>query len=199
MRYFAIPFDEICINLRAPDRKERIFAHSPSGKVPALVVRPEFVVWDSLAILEFLADRHGDKSFWPRDSEARAVARCVSAEMHAGFNTLRDLMPMDFLTVSPKEVEHETLALNIQRVLKIWRDVRRTYGSDGPFLFSDFSIADAMYAPVASRFRTYLTDLTAFGDDGTGARYIETLFAMPEMQAWASGAKDELAQATAGN
>ena len=187
-----IPFEEVRINLRAPDAKEKILAHSPAGKVPVLWAG-DLMVWDSLAILEFLADRHPEKGLWPADPDARAVARSVSAEMHSGFQPLREHCPMKFLGVEPKAEHPEAVQANLRRVVELWKDSRNRFGGDGPFLFSTFSVADAMYAPVASRLRTYVTDLGEFGDDGTAAAYIDTLFALPAMAEWAEGAKAELA------
>lgn len=193
MKRFSIPFEEIRINLRAGDRKTKIFAHSPSGKVPALYAG-NLMIWDSLAILEYLADRHPDLGFWPQESEARAIARSAAAEMHSGFQALRQHCPMDFVASRPMTTFDDTVELNIKRIVALWRDCRQRHGSQGPFLFSSFSIADAMYAPVASRLRTYVSDLAQFGDDGTSADYIETLFSMPEMHAWGAGARQELEQ-----
>lgn len=190
MKRFGIPFEEIRINLRDQDRKAKIFAHSPSGKVPALYAG-ELMIWDSLAIMEYLADRHPECAFWPEDAEARAIARSVSSEMHSGFQALRQQCPMDFLNVKHMTEFDEVLTLNIRRIVKLWMDCRSRYGGHGDFLFSEFSIADAMYAPVASRFHTYVADLTAFGDDGTAQSYVEAVLAMPEMRAWGKAAEQE--------
>jgi glutathione S-transferase len=192
LKHAEIPFEEVRINLRAPDAKEKILAHSPAGKVPVLWAG-DLMVWDSLAILEFVADRNPEKSLWPADPDGRAVARSVSAEMHSGFQPLREHCPMKFLSVEPKDEHPEAVQANIRRVVEVWKDSRSRFGGNGPFLFSTFSVADAMYAPVASRLRTYVADLGAFGDDGTAAAYIDTLFALPAMAEWAEGAKAELA------
>lgn len=190
MKVAAIPFREERINLRAPDKAEQIRAHSPAGKVPVLWAG-DLMVWDSLAILEFLAERHPEKGLWPRDREARAVARSASAEMHSGFQALREHCPMKLLAEEPKSAHPEPVQVNIRRIVELWKDCRQRFGADGPFLFSQFSIADAMYAPVASRFRTYVADLAEFGDDGTASAYIDAVFALPAMDAWAEGAKVE--------
>ncbi len=188
----GIPFEEVRINLRDADKTEQILAHSPAGKVPVLWVG-DLLIWDSFAILEFLAERHPEKGLWPSDSDARAVARAASAEMHSGFQPLREHCPMKFLTVEPKTEHSEPVQANIRRIVELWKDCRRRFGGTGPFLFSTFSIADAMYAPVASRFRTHVGDLGAYGDDGTAAAYIDALFALPSMEVWAQGAKEEMA------
>ena len=191
MTRFAIPFEEISVRLRQPDSRQQILAHSPAGKVPALWA-DDLMVWDSLAIIDVLADRHPERAIWPADAAARAVARSAAAEMHSGFQALREQCPMDILARTPRETVTDAAELNIRRVIALWLDCRRRFGSTGPFLFSDFSAADAMYAPVASRFKTYLPDLARYGDDGTAARYVETIFAMPEMAEWIEGARREL-------
>jgi glutathione S-transferase len=197
MRHVGIPFSEVNIDLRVPDAKVQILRHSPSGKVPALLAEGR-VVWDSLAILEFLAEthRHSHAALWPRLAAARALARCVSAEMHAGFQALREHCPMDFLGRTPKADLPEPVAADVRRIVAIWRDCRRRHGSGGPFLVGRFSAADAMYAPMASRFHTYLPSLSPYGDDGTAQAYVEALFSLPEIAEWENGARRE-AQAAA--
>src|SRR5262245_8065634 len=190
MTHAGIAFSEINVDLRAPDAKAQILRHSPSGKVPALVTDGG-VIWDSLAILEFLADAHPDAQLWPTAAGARAFARSVSAEMHSGFQALRDHCPMDFLARAPRAGLPEQVAADVRRGVAVWQDCRRRHGKGGPFLVGRFSAADAMYAPVASRFRTYLPDLAPYGDDGLAQAYVETLFALPAMSAWESGARQE--------
>ena len=186
-----IPFAEERIRLRQPDSKAEIFRHSPSGKVPALKTDIG-VVYDSLAIVEYLAEQHPDAKLWPQDREERAAARSISAEMHAGFQALRNDMPMDLISELPMPEMGEELDNNIRRVIAVWRDTRERYGKDGPFLFGAFTNADAMYAPVATRFRTYGVPLAAFGDDGTAAAYIDTIYAMPDMAEWMTSARAEM-------
>ncbi len=190
MKRFGIPFEEVNVRLRQTDSKAKILAHSPSGKVP-LLIDGDLLVWDSLAIIEYLVDRYPDLEIWPADPETRAVARSVSAEMHAGFQALRELCPMDILATRPMPEETEALGHNIRRVIAVWQHCRREYGTGGPFLFGSFSAADAMYAPVASRFKTYVPDLGHYGDDGTAADYIAATFALPEMAEWMAGAAAE--------
>jgi glutathione S-transferase len=197
LKHFGIPFAEERIRLRQPDSRAAILEHSPSGKVPALKTNG-LVVWDSLAILEFLAERHSELGLWPKDGETRAIARAVSAEMHAGFSALRDDMAMDLLTRLPCPPLSAGLEGNIRRIVQIWRDVRIRFGASGPFLFGGFSCADAMYAPVATRLRTYGIDLTAFGDDGTAADYAETILAMAELAEWTNGAQAETTERAGG-
>jgi glutathione S-transferase len=193
LKQCGIPFAEECIRLRQPDSKAEILRHSPSGKVPALKTRTG-AVWDSLAILDYLAERHPEHKLWPSNEEARAAARSISAEMHSGFATLRNDMPMDLLAKLPAPPLSPALEADIGRIAAIWKDTRGRFGQGGPFLFGAFSIADAMYAPVATRFRTYGVDLGRFGDDGTGAAYAETILALPAMEEWTRGAEQEVRQ-----
>ncbi len=193
MRRSGLAFEEINIQLRQPESKSEILKYSPSGMVP-LLIDGDFAVWDSLAILEYLADAHAEKGLWPSDRRARAMARCVSAEMHSGFMPLRRNCSMDILAAIPLEPVPEDVEADARRIIALWQACRAQYGSGGAFLFGEFTAADAMYAPVASRFRTYLPDLTKFGDDGTAAAYVETIFAMPEMNEWIEGAREQVAE-----
>ncbi len=182
-----IPFREAQIRLRRRDTAEEIARHSPSGRVPVLK-RGALAIWDSLAICEYLAEIASEARLWPEDASARAVARSVSAEMHSGFHALRKEFPMDFHARVEGHARSDQAQTDIARIAAIWRECRRGFGASGPFLFGAFTIADAMYAPVATRFRTYGVDLAAFGDDGSAAAYAQTLLAMPEMQEWGQGA-----------
>ena len=182
-----VPFREVQVGLRQPDTAEQIARHSPSARVPALT-RGNLTIWDSLAICEYLAEIAPEASLWPDDANARAVARSVSAEMHSGFHALRKECPMDFHARIEGHIPSDQAQTDISRITAIWRESRRDFGANGPFLFGGFTIADAMYAPVATRFRTYGIDLAQFGDNGTAADYAETLLAMPEMLEWGEGA-----------
>jgi glutathione S-transferase len=191
----GLHFEEITIPLYGAEweeTKREMGEIAPSqGRVPVLW-DGEAVVWDSLAILEYLAERHPELRLWPRDEEARALARSVSAEMHSGFVTLRNDMSMELLARLPTPPISDELARDISRIVAIWRETRTKHGAGGPFLFGAFSNADAMYAPVATRFRTYGVDLAAFGDDGTAASYAETILALPAMAEWTEGAEAEI-------
>jgi len=191
MRHAGIAFQEVNIDLRAPDAKAQILKHSPSGKVPALLANGR-VIWDSLAILEFLGETHVQAALWPRVAAARALARCISAEMHSGFQALREHCPMDFLGCAPKARLPKPVAADVRRIVAIWQDCRRRHGSAGPFLAGRFSAADALHAPVASRVGPYLPNLAPYGDDGTAQAYVEALFALPEMGEWAKGAREQM-------
>jgi glutathione S-transferase len=195
LKQCGIPFAEERIRLRQPDTKAEILRHSPAGKVPVLNTRFG-IVWDSLAILEYLAERHPEHRLWPEDAEARAAARSISAEMHSGFATLRNDMPMDLLGRLPAPSIGPQLEADISRIVAIWNDTRARFGKHGPFLFGDFTNADTMYAPVATRFRTYGVDLSRYGDDGKAAEYCDTILALPAMAEWTKGAAAEIAERT---
>ena len=195
MRKAGAPFDEVMIRYRRPDDKARICEVSPTGMVPLLVHRRgsgEVKIWDSLAIGEYLAETFPEKRLWPADPEARAFARSISAEMHSGFVTLRNEMSMDLLSRFPAPPIGEELDRDIRRIVAIWRDTRARYGGAGPFLFGAFTNADAMYAPVATRLRTYGVEPSAFGDDGTASAYAGAILALPEMAEWAAAAEQEI-------
>jgi glutathione S-transferase len=188
MKQAGIPFREIGVTLRTPETKAHILRYSPAGKVPVLLSRGQ-VIWDSLAILEFLAEAHPEAGLWPQQREVRAHARCVAAEMHAGFQALREHCPMDLVRRLPKASLPDPVKADVRRIVDLWRDCRSRYGAGGAFLFGAFSAADAMYAPVASRFRTYLPDLGPYGDDGTAQAYVATIFAVPAMAEWEAAAR----------
>ena len=171
--------------------KERILAYSPSGKVPVLR-HGETVIWESLAICEYINELFPDAQLWPENREARAVARSVSAEMHAGFSEMRKEMPMDVLGRHGKKTLGASATRDVERVLTLWRTCRARYGQDGPFLFSSFSIADCMFAPVVTRFVTY--DVAV--DTPTRA-YLEAMLATPEMVRWTAEAQADLDAAAA--
>jgi glutathione S-transferase len=192
MRHAGIPFAEINIKLRRPDTPAQIARHSPSGKVPVLLADGQ-VIWDTLAILEFLAEVHPEAKLWPDGREARALARSASAEMHAGFAALREHCPMELLARTPMATLPDAVSAEVRRIVGLWRDCRRRFGGAGPLLFGAFTAADAMYAPVATRFRTYLPDLGPYGDDGVAQAYVDALFALPAMAAWEEGARREAA------
>lgn len=169
-------FEEIVIALRQPDTKARILEWSPSGKVPCLIDNG-LAVWDSLAIAEYLAEE--TPSLWPLDGAARAVARSVSAEMHSGFATLRDLMPMNVRAVISDVERTPELNADIRRIEEIWINCRKRFGTNGPYLFGEYSIADMMFAPVCFRFDTYGIQL-----DGIASEYLRAMLTHPHMQEW---------------
>lgn len=175
-------FDEVLIALRQPETKAEILKHSPSGKVPCLI-HGGLAVWDSLAICEYLAELH--PTLWPEGREARAVARSVSAEMHSGFPNLRNVCSMDIGAVTPlAEVPPEVQA-EVDRIQALWTDCRARFGAKagGPFLFGRFSVADAMYAPVVSRFTTFAIKM-----DSVSQAYCDAIWSLPAMQEWKQAA-----------
>ena len=188
LKQAGLPFREIPVRLRQADTKAQILAHSPSGKVPALI-DGDLTVWDSLAICEYLAEKaslnHVD--LWPADPKARAEARSVSAEMHSGFAALRQHMSMEVAASRPGEGQTPEVLADIARITALWTSCRERFAATGPFLFGDFSVADAMYAPVAFRFHTYGVELPPLA-----AAYRDTLLALPAMQEWAAGARAEV-------
>lgn len=185
MKVAGIPFEEARITLRRPDTHAQALAHSPSGHVPVLKTGGQDV-WDSLAILEYLHDRHPEAGIWPADLEARAFARCISAEMHSGFPDMRRVLSMDLLR-APAAVEIDpATAADIARVQAIWHEARERFGCSGPFLFGRFGAADAMYSPVVTRFETYVVPV----DAGLRA-YMDAVLDLPAMRAWVAEAHHE--------
>ncbi len=193
MRMFGIPFDEINVDIYSPGTRARILEHSPSGKVPALKVGG-LTLWDTLAITEYLAEQHPEFAIWPKNREARAMARVVSAEMHSGFDALRSEMPMDLVSSKPVEEVSKGVARDVARIVEVWKMSRAAYGNEGPFLFGEFSAADAMFAPVATRFRTYGADLDAHGDDGTARAYCEAILSLAEIEEWTQAGREEMSE-----
>ncbi len=183
MKQAGLQFEEIKIRLDSPGTKADIYKHSPSGKVPCLI-DGETVVWDSLAICEYLAETV--PSLWPDDRQARAEARSISAEMHSGFSGLRRSMPMNIRASKPYKEHKADVTADIERIVGIWESCRNRFASDGPFLFGRFSIADAMFAPVVWRFLTYAVELPP-----ASRAWVETMRALPAMEEWRAGALAE--------
>lgn len=184
MKHFGIPFEEVCIYLFEPGSKEAILAHSPTGKVPCLVADDGSSVWDSLAIVETLAERCPQHAMWPRDPMQRGHARSVSAEMHSGFGELRTQMWMNIRASFPGKGATPGALADIARVDTIWCECLDAYG--GPFLFGEFGIADAMYAPVVMRFNTWKPALSE-----KAAAYAERVKQVPAVRAWMDDALRE--------
>jgi len=178
-------YDELVIPLDRAETPALLAEYSPSNRVPCLYT-PTGMVWESLAIIEYLAEQYPDAGLWPRYTPARAHARAVSAEMHAGFEALRTHLPMDLKIKDAGERSGPGVDQDISRMVEVWEQCRGQFGAKGPFLFGDFTAADAMYAPVVARFKTYPVNLT------TGARdYVEAVWTCPEMQAWRNAAAEE--------
>lgn len=180
----GLDFDEIRIPLDTPTYKAEILKHSPVGTVPILK-HDGLVIPESLAICEYVAEQFAPQ-LWPADGEERAIARAVSAEMHAGFLPLRTHMPMNCRDRQPGKGHFPDVLQNIARIQAMWRDCRSRYGSGGAFLFGEFSIADAMYAPVVSRFVTYGVEM-----DRVCQAYADAIWSLAGMRAWLAAAEQE--------
>lgn len=178
-------FREIVVPLYRPDSRATILEHSPSGRVPVLR-HGSITVWESLAICEYVAETFPEAQLWPHDREARATARSLSAEMHSGFVALRSNMDMNVRARLAGVGRTKDSIRDIDRIRSLWSDARKRFGRGGPFLFGKFSIADAMYAPVVLRFRTYEVKL----DDGLH-EYCAAVLALPAMEEWMAAARAE--------
>jgi glutathione S-transferase len=184
LKQLGLAFEEIVIPLRQPDTARHIRRYSPSGKVPVLLAGP-LRIWDSLAIAEYLAEQY--PSLWPTDRPARALARSACCEMHSGFAALRTFLPMDFTArFEPPGKLLGAVESDIDRILAIWAECRRAAGP-GPFLFGAFTVTDAMFAPVCSRFTTYAVPLPAQARD-----YVAYIMELPALLEWGRLAEAEL-------
>jgi glutathione S-transferase len=182
LRHAGLAFTERLVRLRTePTHDNIVAAGSPSGMVPVLS-DGTLVLWDSLAICEYLAEKYPEARLWPRDPAARALGRAASAEMHSGFASLRGECPMD-LCAPPTHIDlSEATARNVRRIAALWNDLLGRFG--GPFLLGEWSIADAVFTPVATRFRTYGVRLSDHGDPGGAGAYAERLLQTPEFLEW---------------
>jgi len=185
MRVAGLAFDEVVIALDQPDTASRIAEYSRAGRVPILR-HGDSSIWDSLAICEYAAELAPGVGLWPADRAARGMARSVSAEMHSGFAALRGALPMNIRADRPGVPIADDVQADIDRICQVWRDCRQAFGTGGPFLFGGFSIADAMFAPVASRFRTYRISV-----DELAQKYIDAIHTLPAMQESSAAAAAE--------
>jgi glutathione S-transferase len=183
LRKSGIDFEEYPVALSTPEGDQQLAEETPAGLVPVLI-DGEITVWESLAIAEYAAERN--PALWPTDRAARAMARSVAAEMHAGFGALRHALPMNCRAHGRRVSIDAAVQRDIDRVQRIWSDCRTRYGNDGPWLFGAFSVADAMYAPVASRFATY-------GVEGPAVvrGYVTTVLGDPDVATWYAAAAEE--------
>jgi glutathione S-transferase len=185
MTVAGIPFEEEVVPLHTPEFAARVLPLSPTGRVPVLI-DGDTVVWESLAILEYLNDAFPRAQLWPEGTPARAHARALAHEMHAGFAPLRRACPMNlWRPVTTPELPADVQA-NVARIDAMWSDCRARFGSGGPFLFGAFSAADAMYAPVVSRLRSY-----GIGVGPLARAYMDAILALPAWRAWHSAAVKE--------
>jgi glutathione S-transferase len=185
MQQAGFEAEDVLVRLSEPGSRQALLAHSPAGKVPVLKHGGR-TVWDSLAILEYLAETAPEARLWPDEPGARALARSISAEMHAGFAALRTHMPMNLRKSLPGRGRAAGVADDIARITAIWQDCRARHGGAGPFLFGRFTAADAMYAPVATRFTTYAVEL-----DPVSQAYVAAIQGLPAFRAWQAAAVEE--------
>jgi glutathione S-transferase len=183
LKHLAVPFKEVLIPLDTPEFKDQVEKYGPSGRVPVLR-HGTHCIWDSLAICEYLAELASKG--WPEERHARAVARSVCAEMHSGFTNLRLEWPMNARARNRRTPMTPGLEADIDRVDEIWNDCRRRFGAGGPWLFGQYSIADAMYAPVVLRFKTYSAQVSE-----TARWYLATALEDAAMQEWVQAAQSE--------
>ncbi len=182
---YELPFKETRVPLGAKDATTALADYSDAAKVPVLYDR-DAVIWDSLAICEYVSEQYLQNKGWPEDVMKRAEARCCSAEMHSGFFTIREMLPMN-CRASKRSVE-STSALDkeIRRIDNLWSELRQKYHSDGPWLFGSFSIADCMYAPIVMRFLTYDIEVSE-----NSRAYMQSLLTHSSIQSWINDAKAE--------
>lgn len=185
LRHAGVKFDEIRVPLYTPGYKAQLLALNPAGKVPALK-HGDTLLWESLAICEYIAEQFPQEKLWPTDSSARAQARSLCTEMHAGFTTIRATMPFNCRAKGRHVASCNELEQEIVRVQGIWRECRVAHVRQGPWLFGHFTIADAMYAPIALRFMTYGVQL-----DAMSAGYVKAVYTDRWVQEWIKAARRE--------
>jgi glutathione S-transferase len=184
----AAPYSEELIKLNQPDTRERLLQHSPTGKVP-LLKTAHGTIADSMAIAEYLAEQFPDAGLWPKDVAARAQARSACAQMHAGFFALRGNMPFDLSRDAPLVPVPAEVQADIERMLALWAECRAAASDAGPFLFGKASLADAFFAPIAVRLRTYQVKVP---DEDEA--YIDTIYQWPAFKAWQKAGLEEVGQ-----
>jgi glutathione S-transferase len=185
MKVAGIAFDEMVISLDAPDFKSRVTVVSGAGKVPALV-DGGISVWESLAILEYLAEKFPTSGLWPREAWARAHARAAASEMHGGFGALRNQLPMNVRRPVKAHAVEDDAKRDIARIDALWSECRARFGNEGPFLYGAFGAADAMYAPVVWRFHTYAVEVSA-----VAGAYMRHVMELPAWNEWREAALRE--------
>ena len=178
LKEMEIQFDEVVLKLNTDDFEQRIGEYSPSRRVPVLR-DGDYLIWDTLSIAEYLNERFPEKNIWPVKLENRILARSISAEMHSGFHAIRAHMPMNCRAKDRTVLMTDELQDDIDRIIEIWSECRATHAVSGPWLFGAFSIADAMYAPVAFRFASYGVFV-----DGLAKEYMQFLLSRPALQHW---------------
>jgi len=185
LRGLGVEFDEVQLKFGSDAHRDGIARWSPTGLVPVLWLDGE-PVWDTLAIAETVAERWPERRAWPAEARARAVARSVCAEMHAGFRALRGAMPMNIRGAYPGKGMNPDVRKDIGRIVAIWTSCRERFGQGGDLLFGRFSIADAYYAPVVTRFVTYAVELPP-----VARRYVDAVLALPAVREWSAAGRAE--------
>jgi glutathione S-transferase len=185
MKVLELPFEETVVPLYQPDSKSKLLQHSPAAKVPILI-DGGVTIWESIAIIEYLAEKYPEKGVWPRDMGARAHARAICAEMHAGFAALRQACPMNLGKRFASRDRGASVEQDVARASEIFRTTRLRFGTQGDFLYGDFSGADAMYAPIVTRFETY-----SIGVDDISRSYMDAVLQHPAFRAWRDAALAE--------
>ncbi len=185
MASMGIPFEEVVIPMARPDSKKKMLKHSPVGKMPALK-DGDVIVYESISVIEYIAEKYPQKNIWPKNKAARALARSLSAEMHAGFQALRQHCPTVFRRpVKARELTPEA-ALDVARLESAFANTRKAYGRGGPFLFGKFTAVDAMFAPIVTRLHIYDIKVSK-----TTRAYMDAIMALPAYQAWIKDAAKE--------
>lgn len=185
LAHTGVPFHEVFIDLNAPNARERIQAYSSSGKVPVLR-HGDVIIWESLAICEYANEVFPEAHLWPEDRVTRALGRAIASEVHAEFKAMRKEMPQDICGRHPGKTFGAAVQTDIDRVLTLWRQCRSRHVHRGPFLLGEFSIVDAMFAPIVTRFVTYDVPL-----DGNARAYMDTMLGLPALQRWTREAEEE--------
>ncbi len=185
MKQMELAFEEIVIPMNQPETRARMLEHSPTGLVPTLI-DGAVTIFETIAILEYLNDKHPEAGLWPRDIGVRAHARAISAEMHAGFAALRRDCPMNIRRPVRKHLPSPEGQAQAARIDALWTDARRRFGAGGPFLFGAFTAADAIYAPVVNRLHTYDVPRSA-----TSQAYMDAMMALPAWKEWEAASRVE--------
>lgn len=185
MATFNIPFEEVVIPMYRADTKKKMLKYAPTGKVPSLQ-DGDVSAYESISIIEYIAEKYPKKAIWPKNKVARAWARSLSAEMHAGFQGLRQHCPTNFRRPVKKRELTEAATADVQRIEAAWATTRKKFGKGGPFLFGKFCAADAMFAPVVNRLHTYDVPVSK-----ETRAYMDAIMALPAWQAWIKDAHKE--------
>ncbi len=185
LAHFKIPFEEVVIPMDRPETREAMLKYAPTGKCPSLH-DGAIAIWESLAIIEYVAEQYPEQAIWPKGKAARAQARSLASEMHSGFQALRVACPMKFRRAPRAVALSEAVKADIARIEASWAHARETFGKAGPFLFGRFSAADAMFAPVVNRFHVYAAPVSS-----TTRAYMDAIMALPAWKAWSADAEAE--------